>query len=1022
MNLTSSGGEGTNLTDLALLGLANDHVPILQQLSEGVIIAGANGKLLFVNQAAERLHGVKTLDVAPDDYSETYHLFTMDGDAYPFADLPLVQAVRDGKTVEDARWRIRRPDGSEVVAIGSARPLLHEGQQIGAILNVRDDSERFEAERRLRVSEERLRKIFEHSNDAIFLLDPQRDEIREANPKACTMFGYTREEIRVTPISQFHPKDLPAFQAFIEDVVEEGHGWTDEFACRTKDDRFVASEISASTITIDDRPCLLAIVRDITARKAADAALRESDDRLQLALNAATAIGTWDWDIRTDLVYADERFAELYSVHPERAMAGAPIAEFVAGIHPDDRERVGKAIEEAVATHGEYECEYRLLRADGEARWVIARGRAYFDEAGNPTHFPGVTVDITERRQVEQALRDREEQLRLVLETSGGAFYCVDCEGSTTLVSRSFLEMMGFAEESEVIGEKLHGLIHHTHPDGSHYPVEECPIYRCASSGASAHVPDELFFRRDGTAVPVEYWVAPIMRGNVRVGATCTILDLTDRKAAEQALRERSEEFYALADNIPALAWMAYADGNIFWFNRRWYEFTGTVPEDQAGWGWEAVHHPDTLPAVLERWTECLEHGTPFEMTFPLRNVDGEYRPFLTRAVPIRDDQGQIVRWFGTNVDVSEQVEAEQALTRLNETLETRVAEEVVLRVEAEEALRQSQKMETLGQLTGGIAHDFNNLLQIITGNLDILRRTIPKDSPRLERSVENALKGAERAAVLTQRLLAFSRRQPLVPKVFNPNKLVSGMSELLFRAIGETVAVETVLGSGLWRVEADSNQLENALLNLAVNSRDAMPDGGKLTIETANTHLDRSYAQHNSGVAPGQYVVICISDTGSGMDAETAERAFDPFFTTKEVGKGTGLGLSMVYGFVKQSGGHLKIYSEHGEGTTIKIYLPRHHGEEVEVEDKVAPDFAPQGDDSETILVCEDDDDVRAYSAQSLRELGYHVIEAADGQSALRLLESAEGNVDLLFTDIVLPGGMTGAIVAERARTIQPG
>jgi len=200
------------------------------------------------------------------------------------------------------------------------------------------------------------------------------------------------------------------------------------------------------------------------------------------------------------------------------------------------------------------------------------------------------------------------------------------------------------------------------------------------------------------------------------------------------------------------------------------------------------------------------------------------------------------------------------------------------------------------------------------------------------------------------------------------------------------------------------------------------MPDGGKLTIETANTHLDRSYAEQNSGVLAGQYVVICISDTGSGMDAETAERAFDPFFTTKDVGKGTGLGLSMVYGFVKQSGGHLKIYSEQGEGTTIKIYLPRHHGEEVEVEDRVAPDFAPQGDDSETILVCEDDDDVRAYSGQSLRELGYQVIEAPDGQSALKLLESADGKVDLLFTDIVLPGGMTGAVVAERARKIQPG
>jgi PAS domain S-box-containing protein len=512
------------------------------------------------------------------------------------------------------------------------------------------------------------------------------------------------------------------------------------------------------------------------------------------------------------------------------------------------------------------------------------------------------------------------------------------------------------------------------------------------------------------------------MSSGVRVGATCTILDLTYRKAAEEALRERSEEFYALADNMPALAWMAYADANIFWYNRRWYEFTGTTPETQTGWGWESVHHPDTLPTVVKRWTECLKEGTPFEMTFPLRNANGEYRPFLTRAVPIRDDQGNIVRWFGTNVDISEQVEAEKALTRLNETLETRVTEEVALRMEAEEALRQSQKMETLGQLTGGIAHDFNNLLQIITGNLDILQRTIPTDSPRLKRSVENAMKGAERAAVLTQRLLAFSRRQPLVPKIFNPNKLVGGMSELLFRSIGETVAIETVFEPELWRVEADPNQLENALLNLAVNARDAMPDGGKLLIETANTTFDREHPENESGTFAGEYVVICVSDTGLGMDAATAERAFDPFFTTKEVGKGTGLGLSMVYGFVKQTGGHLKIDSAPGEGTRVKVYLPRHHGEEVDVDIKVAPDAAPQGENGETILVCEDDDDVRAYSAQSLRELGYRVMEAANGQAALGLLEDANGSVDLLFTDIVLPGGMTGAIVAERARKIQPG
>jgi CheY-like chemotaxis protein len=328
--------------------------------------------------------------------------------------------------------------------------------------------------------------------------------------------------------------------------------------------------------------------------------------------------------------------------------------------------------------------------------------------------------------------------------------------------------------------------------------------------------------------------------------------------------------------------------------------------------------------------------------------------------------------------------------------------------------------MEAVGQLTGGVAHDFNNLLQVIVGNLETLQRNLPADSGRLRRATDHAMNGARRAATLTQRLLAFSRRQPLEPKPIKVNDLVTGMSELLHRSLGETIAVETVLAAGVWRTEADPNQLESALLNLAVNARDAMPSGGKLTIETANTRIDEGYAATQAEVAPGQYIVICVSDTGVGMDKATIARVFEPFFTTKEPGKGTGLGLSQVYGFVKQSGGHVKVYSEPGEGSTVKIYLPRLLGAESE-DDIVAEAIAPEGTRAETILVVEDDDDVRAYSVDILRELGYRVVEAHDGPSALRLLER-QPKVDLLFSDVVLPGGWTGAQTAARARAQRPG
>jgi PAS domain S-box-containing protein len=370
--------------------------------------------------------------------------------------------------------------------------------------------------------------------------------------------------------------------------------------------------------------------------------------------------------------------------------------------------------------------------------------------------------------------------------------------------------------------------------------------------------------------------------------------------------------------------------------------------------------------------------------------------------------------------EIEERKRAEEALRELNATLEQQVSERTEQLRRNEEALRQSQKMEAVGQLTGGIAHDFNNLLQIIIGNLEALQRSLPDDSARLQRAANNAMAGAQRAASLTQRLLAFSRRQPLNPRSVDPNALVGSMSDLLHRTLGETISVETVRGAGVWRIEVDPSGLEAAILNLAVNARDAMPDGGRLTIETANAYLDKAYTRAHSEVSPGQYVVLSVSDTGIGMDQATINQAFEPFFTTKPVGQGTGLGLSQVYGFVKQSGGHLKIYSEPGEGTTIKIYLPRLDGDSSE-EESAAPLSAPEGSAAETILAVEDDEDVRQQSVEALGELGYHVLEAADGPSALRILRR-EAHVDLLFTDVVLPGGLTGAQVAAEAQAIQPG
>jgi len=348
-------------------------------------------------------------------------------------------------------------------------------------------------------------------------------------------------------------------------------------------------------------------------------------------------------------------------------------------------------------------------------------------------------------------------------------------------------------------------------------------------------------------------------------------------------------------------------------------------------------------------------------------------------------------------------------------------------REKAEAALRQSQKMEAIGQLTGGVAHDFNNLLQIITGSLGSLRRrsakwSLPPDiTGDFDRFLDGAEEGARRAAALTRQLLAFSRRQPLQPETVDVNRLVARMTSLLTRTLGETIAIETVLASGLWRVLTDPNQLESAILNLAVNARDAMPKGGKLTIETANAHLDEGYVEPYEQLSAGQYVMIAVTDSGTGMDSSTVAQAFEPFFTTKAGGHGTGLGLSQVYGFIKQSGGHTKIYSEPGQGTTIKMYLPRTLIERASAYDHAAaPETHAAAAGGETILVVEDEEKVRAASVEMLEELGYRVLEASDGPSALRLLDEKPA-VDLLFTDVVLPSGMNGRQLADKIRREMP-
>jgi signal transduction histidine kinase len=416
----------------------------------------------------------------------------------------------------------------------------------------------------------------------------------------------------------------------------------------------------------------------------------------------------------------------------------------------------------------------------------------------------------------------------------------------------------------------------------------------------------------------------------------------------------------------------------------------------------------------------ALARGGSFRSEYRIRQEAGGFRWVEAHGRVERDAHDIPVRFPGVLIEIEHRRAIEAQLRELNEVLEERVQAAVEQREKVEEALRQSQKMEAVGQLTGGIAHDFNNLLTGIYGSLQMLETRLSQGRlDAIPRYIDAAQGAAKRAAALTQRLLAFSRRQTLDPQPTNVNRLIADMEELVRRTSGPDINVEVVGAAGLWPVLIDQNQLENALLNLCINARDAMPDGGRLTIETANRWLDGTAGKERD-LPAGQYVSLCVTDTGTGMSKETAERIFEPFFTTKPLGHGTGLGLSMIYGFVRQSNGQIQVYSELGHGTTMCLYVPRYHGE-TPAGDTVTPGIASfEHGYGETVLVIDDEPTVRLLVVDLLQEAGYRVLEAGDGVAGLKILQS-DVRIDLLITDVGLPGGMNGRQVADAARVLRP-
>ncbi len=632
--------------------------------------------------------------------------------------------------------------------------------------------------------------------------------------------------------------------------------------------------------------------------------------------------------------------------------------------------------------------------------------------------------------EAEHRLAAGEAALRRVTDAVPMLISYIDRDHVYRLANAQYDEWLGIAPEA-MIGKSVREVL------GDAVYQDRRPSFERALAGES-FVAQTVFPHRDGRHRRSEFRYVPHIAADSSIPGIYVLgIDVEERAEREAAVGISNGRFRTAMDAVHGVLWTNSPDGRMVGEQPGWAALTGQSIDAYQNFGWADAIHPDDVAPTIKAWTAAVLSKSMFVFEHRVRRHCGTWRTFAVRGLPILDEAGEVREWVGVHTDITHQRAAEAALReqaealarqvrhreraedqlrQLNETLEARVIREIDERRQAEAKLAQSQKMETVGKLTGGVAHDFNNLLQVVSGNLQLLGKNLA-GNPRAERWVENAMAGVSRGSKLAAQLLAFGRRQALEPKVVNVTRFVRGMDDMLRRAIGEGIEIETVVGGGLWNTFIDPAQIENALLNLAINARDAMEGQGKLTIELGNAHLDDSYAQGHDEVEAGQYVMLAVSDTGTGMSPEIIEKVFEPFFSTKSEGKGSGLGLSMVYGFVKQSGGHVKIYSEVGEGTTIKLYLPR----AMESEDvEVVADASPICGGTETVLVVEDDDEVRTTVVELLTDLGYSVLKAVDAASALNVVESGVP-IDILFTDVVMPGTLKSPELARKAKDRLP-
>jgi PAS domain S-box-containing protein len=946
--------------------------------------------------------------------------------------------------------RLETPEG---VALGTlcvvdkvARPSgLTETQQTGLTILARQVMTRLELRRstaereaavaNLREAETRHRQILDSARDyAIVTLDLD-GLVTSWNTGAELILGWTEAEMVGQPARLFFiPEDdaqgIPEKE--MRNAREVGRGNDERWHRRKDGSRFWASgEMMPLLSATGEHVGYLKILRDRTAARRDMAALYESRELASSLIDVSPQI-VWFGDTQGNVTYCNAFWYDYTGLTPGETIQDG----WSRVIRPDRRDAVLAVRAEAIAAASPYEVEMPLRRAsDGRYRWFLARGKPVMDETGAVSRWIGIAIDIDARKRAETrqaAMAELGDRLRRLTDGTEIAHAAAEVMGRFFEVGRAGYGTLDRAGETALIAKdwtrpgvaSLAGLLRFKDfgpfiddldrgetvvvADSARDPRTKAVSAALAAVDARSFIAMPFqeggrtvagFFLSDGAArdwseadIKFVEDVAERTRfaiEQVRAEAQLQALAASLETQVEERTRERDRVWTNSRDLLVVIG----VDGIFRSVNPAWTAILGYRPEEVVGHSF----HDFILPEDAARTRQSLDElaavrGTgTFENRY--RHKDGTPRWISW----YRLREGRLIYAYGR--DVTAQKQQSEALRH------------------AEEQLRQSQKMEAVGQLTGGIAHDFNNLLTGIMGALDLVRRRLAQGRGEdVDRYIGTAMASAGRAAALTHRLLAFSRRQPLDPKPTDANRLVVAMEDLLRRTLGEAITLDIVLAPDACPALCDSHQLENALLNLVINARDAMPDGGRLIIETGSVGIDAGVARD---IAPGRYLRVTVTDTGFGMPPDVMARAFDPFFTTKPIGQGTGLGLSMIYGFLKQSEGHVRMASEVGRGTTVTMFLPRAEADAVAEPAETAAAPAPRAGVGETVLVVEDEAAVRDLVVEVLSDLGYRALEASDGPSGLRLLQSSE-RIDLIVTDVGLPG-LNGRQLVDQARLTRP-